>query len=70
MEKKNEIRGQGALLQLIGGALSLFWAFDFVFGLHLPFILGFLTVGLWFIGRSMIKSQEKTDNSTHQPKNP
>lgn len=66
MENKNTRLETGNLLKFLGAALSLFWAFDFVFNIHLPFFIGFITVGAYAYGDYLVKSQRKTEGSNSQ----
>ena len=66
MENKNTRLETGNLLKFLGAALSLFWAFDFVFNIHLPFFIGFITVGTYAYGDYLVKSQRKTEGSNLQ----
>lgn len=54
----------GALITcFIGGGMSLFWAFDFLFNLHLPFFFGLISVGIFAYGRYLLrKAQSKKED--------
>ena len=66
MENKNTRLDTGNSLKFLGIVLSLLWAFDFVFNIHLPFFVGFITVGVYAYGDYLVKSQRKTEGSNPQ----
>lgn len=58
METKRDIRSEGMALRAMGFIASMFWAFDFLFGIHAPFYFGMVSVGIFAYGHHLIKKAD------------
>ena len=69
METTRDPRIDGIIIRAIGFVMSLAWAFDFLFGVHLPFYFGMVSVGIFAYGHNLLKKAETKKEDETPEKN-